>query len=51
MKERLFAAAMLQDRRLGIVDEHLKWNTTQELECILMGAQEVFGTSSANSKF
>src|SRR5271165_3137418 len=43
MKERLFAAGMLQHSGLGIVDEHLKWNTAKELECVLMSAQEVFG--------
>ena len=43
MKERLFAAGMLQHSGLGIVDEHLKWNTAQELEGVLMSAQEVFG--------
>ena len=43
MKERLFAAGMHQHSRLGIIDEHLEWNTAHELEGILMGAQEVFG--------
>ena len=43
LKERLFPAGMLQHSRRGIVDEHLEWNTAQELEGILMGAQEVFG--------
>jgi hypothetical protein len=44
MKKWLFAAGMLQRSGLGIIDEHLKWNITQELEGILMGAQEVFGS-------
>jgi hypothetical protein len=43
MKERLFAAGMQQHSRLGIIDNYLEWNTAQELEGILMGAQEVFG--------
>ena len=43
MKERLFAAGMHQHSRRGIIDEHLEWNTAQESEGILMGAQEVFG--------
>ena len=43
MKERLFADCVRQHSGLGIIDEHLKWNTAQELEGILMGAQEVFG--------
>src|SRR5260370_36779075 len=46
MKERPFAAGMLQHSGLGIIDEHLKWNTAEELECVLMGAKEAFGTLS-----
>jgi hypothetical protein len=38
MKERLFADCVLQHSGLGIVDEHLKWNSAQELECVLMSA-------------
>jgi hypothetical protein len=34
---------MLQHSGLGIIDEHLNWNTAQELEGVLMSAQEVFG--------
>src|ERR1700737_697050 len=44
MKERLFAAGMLQHGGLGIVDEHFKWNTAEEFEGVLMSAQEVFGS-------
>ena len=43
MKERLFAAGMRQHSGIGIVDEHLKWNTAQEFEGVLMSAQEMFG--------
>ena len=50
MKERLFAAGMRQHSGLGIIDEHLKWNTAQELEGVLMSAQEVFGRL-AEAKF
>src|SRR6516162_2772747 len=44
MKERLFAAGMVQHGGLGIVDEYFKGNTAEELEGVLMSAQEVFGS-------
>jgi hypothetical protein len=44
MKERLFAAGMVQHVGLGIVDEHFTRNTAGEFEGVLMSAQEVFGS-------
>lgn len=44
MKERLFAAGVVQHSGLGIVDEHFKWNTTDKFEGVLMSLEEVFGS-------
>src|SRR5215469_15559980 len=44
MKEWLFTAWMLQDSRLGVVNEHFFWDTAKELEGILMSLEEVFGS-------
>ena len=44
MKKRLFAARMLQDGSLGVVDEHFFWDTAKKFEGVLISLQEVFGS-------